>query len=465
MIRKIKYVVSRLFWLLMLGFILLAWYGYQLGDSYQHAARTESNRTSDHVLRSGSGQAKGANELSAANASLTKELLERGAYLVKLGNCQGCHTQRGGVAFAGGRLMQTEFGQFVTPNITPDKATGIGDWSAEDFWNALHNGKAKGGRLLYPSFPFQNYTHITRDDADAMFAYLQTLPSVSQRNPEHRLSFPYDQRFALAWWRALYFKPGVLTVQSQQSAEWNRGAYLVRGLTHCSACHSSRNSLGANNGTNDFSGGEMFGSRWYAAALLAKEELDLGSRDTQEIVKLLHDGVNQQSSVQGPMAEVVRESLQYLHKEDAVAMVKYLQSLPRQIRAAPDMLDQVLARPSFDASQMEVMMMRGEKIYRQHCMDCHGQQGEGQSGVYPALQGNRSLQMDNFGNPLRVILAGGFASATRSNPRPYSMPPFAPFLDDQELALVLTYIRNAWGNQASVVFASEVNPYRTANLD
>lgn len=439
-----KFFVSLLV-LALLALLLLAWYGYRLGDHYTATANTTIDQ--------------------AGQTQQNMSVYERGVYLVKIADCMACHTARGGAAFAGGRIMQSEFGQFVTPNITPDKQTGIGLWTAEDFWNALHNGKRPDGRLLYPAFPFPNYTHISRADADAMFSYLQTLAPVQQRNQDHQLAFPYNLRAGLALWRAVYFQPGVLPIQSTQTQEWNRGAYLVRGLAHCSACHSSRNSVGANRGTDDFSGGEMAGLLWYAPSLSAKEELNLSEADPHEIARILRDGVSSHSSVSGPMAEVVKASLQYLTENDAAAMATYLHALPQQQQRTPDILDQALARPIVSKEQMQDIMQRGEVIYRRHCMDCHGKQGEGQAGIYPALRANPSLQMARISNPVRIILAGGFAPATQANPRPYSMPPFAPLLDDTEVAFVLTYIRNAWGNQGAVVGASEINPYRTATLD
>nr|WP_315466528.1 cytochrome c [uncultured Undibacterium sp.] len=425
--------------------LLFAWYGYQLGDAYQAAPLSSTP------------------SLSSADAQLP--VLEHGAYLVKIADCMACHTARGGAPFAGGRIMQSEFGQFVTPNITPDKQTGIGNWTAEDFWNALHNGKSKDGRLLYPAFPFTNYTHITRSDADAMFAYLQSQPAVSQSKREHSLAFPYNQAFGLALWRAMYFQPGELKPQSDQSLEWNRGAYLTRGLAHCSACHSSRNSLGANGGSADFSGGEMAGIGWYAPSLTAKGELNVSQWTNQDLAQLLQHGVNRHSSVNGPMAEVVSQSLQHLSDKDASAMANYLRALPQQVQAAPDLLDQAITRTAVSKEQMQDIMLRGEVIYRAQCAECHGKNGEGQAGIYPALRGNASLQTKSLSNPIRMILAGGFAPVTKANPRPYSMPPFAPFLDDGEVALVLSYTRNAWGNRGSVVSAAEVNPYRTASLD
>lgn len=450
MISRMWKILLALLLLLLLSLFALGWYGYALGDSYASAALTVSSQDQ-----------KTQNETKSAPTTV----LERGAYLVRIGDCMACHTTRGGAAFAGGRVMQSEFGQFVTPNITSDKKTGIGEWSAQDFWNALHNGKGRDGRLLYPSFPFVNYTHVSREDADAMYAYLQSQPAVVQKNAEHSLAFPYNQRPALALWRAMYFKPGTLTYQSQQSTEWNRGAYLVRGLAHCSACHSTRNSLGANQGSADFSGGEMAEIRWYAPSLQSKNELNLPNWSEQEVTQLLVRGNNLKSTVAGPMAEVVQQSLQYLSEPDARAIATYLRALPQQAHSAPDLLDRAIARPTVSKEQMLQIMERGEKIYKAQCLDCHGKAGEGVPGIYPALQGNAALQTSSLSNPIRLILAGGFAPATSLNPRPYSMPPLAPVLDDGEVATVLTYIRNAWGNKGDVVSPSEVNPYRTAALD
>src|SRR5690606_21931541 len=172
-------------------------------------------------------------------------LIARGAYLAKAGNCAACHTARGGAEYAGGRAIPTPFGTIHASNLTPDPETGLGDWSADEFWRAMHHGRSKDGRLLYPAFPYPNYTLVTREDADAIYAYLQSLAPVRQRNKAHELGFPYNQQASLAVWRALYFRPGVHEDEPERPAAWNRGKYLVRGLGHCVACHASRNALGA----------------------------------------------------------------------------------------------------------------------------------------------------------------------------------------------------------------------------
>lgn len=400
---------------------------------------------------------------SGKDASLST--ITQGAYLAKQANCMGCHTARGGAEYAGGRVMQSEFGNFITPNITPDKKTGIGEWSADDFWNALHNGKGKHGQLLYPAFPFVNYTHITRADADAIYAYFQSIAPVEQINAPHELAFPYNQRAAISLWRALYFRPGELKPETNQSLSWNRGAYLVRGLGHCSACHSTRNQFGASQGSGDLNGGEMARIHWYAPSLVSKAELNLPAMPAAELDALLKHGANQERAVVGPMAEVVKNSLQYWQDEDIAAMRDYLQGQKQVAAADQDLLDRSLQRPQVSNEELTRLLERGQKIYGKHCAECHGRDGEGRAGVYPALKGNNALQMATVTNPVRIILAGGFAPTTSGNARPYGMPPFAPFLDDTEVALVMTYIRNSWGNKGTVVTPSEVNPYRTAPLD
>lgn len=437
--------MKRIFYSLILLVLLavgsLAGYGYFLGDA----------ATAQHVQ-----------DISPQNGS---EQVLRGAYLARAGNCMGCHTPRGGQAYAGGRVIQSEFGNFISPNITPDATTGIGRWSADDFWRALHNGKSKDGSLLYPAFPYANYTHVTRADSDALFAYFKTLTAVAKANQPHDLRFPYSQRSLLAFWRALYFRPAVYQADQQHSAEWNRGAYLVNGLGHCSACHSSRNALGANGGSQDLSGGELAMINWYAPSLVDQEEASLAHWQAAQVQTLLKTGISQNTAVSGAMAEVISGSLQYLSDTDIRAMSNYLQTLPQVTKATANMLDKTLQGPVVGKEEMARIMVQGASLYKTHCSDCHGTDGRGAAAIYPALKGNRTLQMQHVANPVRLILAGGFPPATAGNPRPYGMPPFGPVLSDGEVALVLSYVRNAWGNQAGVVTAAEVNRYRTAPLD
>lgn len=380
--------------------------------------------------------------------------LARGAYLARAGNCMGCHTARGGPAYAGGRGIATPFGTVFSSNLTPDEKTGIGSWSPAHFWRAMHNGRSKDGRLLYPAFPYPNFTQVTREDSNALFAYLGSLPAVEQARPPHALRFPYDSQAALAVWRALYFKPGVYEADTQRSAEWNRGAYLVRGLGHCAACHTARNALGASNEALDLAGGLIPMQNWYAPSLSSPHEAGVGDWDRQHIVALLKTGVSPRASATGPMAEVVLRSTQYLSDADLGAVAQFLKELAPPATLAPP------AAPVAPAS----VLAQGAKLYEQHCAQCHGEQGRGVPNAYPALAGNRAVTMPQTANLVQIVLNGGYAPATAGNPRPFGMPPFVLVLSDSEVAAVLTHIRQSWGNQAGVVTPLEINRMRAAGM-
>ena len=372
----------------------------------------------------------------------------RGAYLARAGNCAGCHTAQGGQPYAGGRELPTPFGTFVTPNITPDRVTGIGEWVAQDFWRAMHHGKGRDGKLLYPAFPYTEYTKVTREDADAIFAHLQTIAPVALATTPDRLKFPYNMRALLTVWRALYFKPGVYAPIANQSVQWNRGAYLVQGLGHCNACHASRNALGAAGGTA-LGGGQVAGRSWYAPSLTSRSEAGNADVPVEEIIKLLSTGISSNYSASGPMAEVIGQSLQHLSVPDVRAMAVYLKSLPDANAATLPPIELTA-----DATQR---IAKGNKIYEKHCKDCHGESGEGAPGAYPPLAGNRSITLPTPINTIRSVLDGGFPPSTAGNPRPYGMPPFAHNLSSEEVALVVSYVRNAWGNRASLVTSIDVD--------
>jgi len=376
------------------------------------------------------------------------QLAQRGAYLVQVGNCAACHTARGGLPFAGGKSIDTPFGAVVTSNITPDKLTGIGAWTAADFWQAMHHGRSKDGRLLYPAFPYTEYTRITRDDTDAMFAHLLSLQPVQQTNRPHALRFPYNTQAALAVWRALFFSPEPFEPLKTQSDEWNRGAYLVKGLGHCQACHAPRNMFGATQSKLGLSGGLIPMQNWYAPSLSSPAEAGLQDWTMEEIMQLLKTGQTAKGSTLGPMAEVVFSSTQHLNQKDLRAMAHYLKELPRQ--ESPQ-ADTKLA----NAESQQI----GQSLYEDQCASCHGDKGEGR-GDYPPMAGNRTVIMHSSVNLVRIILSGGFAPTTEGNPRPYGMPPFGHTLSDPEVAAVATYVRNAWGNKAGAVMPLDVQKTR-----
>jgi mono/diheme cytochrome c family protein len=393
--------------------------------------------------------------------TLAADPIERGRELVTLADCRGCHTARGGAPFAGGYAIPTPFGTFFTPNITPDAQTGIGSWSATDFWHSLHNGYAKNGTLLYPTFPYTNYTKISRRDADAMFAYLKTVPPVSRPTHAQNLAFPYNYRLLLSAWRLLFFRPGVYDSDSTQSAAWNRGAYLVQGLGHCSACHEARNALGAVQSKHNPAGGLVL--NWYAPALTSTREAGVRDWSFPDIVSLLKTGqigstsaTSPHAATMGPMAEVVYDSLQYTRDEDLRAMAVYLKSLPD---TGPRSSWGV-----FQPAATVTILNNGRAIYDKHCAQCHGDNGEGRSPAAPPLAGNRAVTMSSSRNPVRIVLFGGYPPGTAGNPRPFGMPPYFMLLRDEQIADVLSYVRASWGNDAPPVPDREVSDNRGSPL-
>ncbi len=369
----------------------------------------------------------------------------RGAYLARAGNCIGCHTATGGAPLAGGRGVETPFGVVFASNITPDIDTGIGSWSVDDFWRALHHGRAKDGRLLYPAFPYTSFTQVTREDADALYAFLMSGAAVVRANQPHALRFPYSTQAALAVWRALYFRPGAAAVEPARSAEWQRGRYLVQGLGHCAACHSGRDLLGGTRRDAEYAGALMPGDAWYAPSLSAPSEAGVQGWARDEVVRLLRDGVSAHAAVSGPMAEVVFSSTQFLAQDDVEAMALFLGSIPATRRVAV----------AVEGAPGDVLA-RGEKLYAQHCAACHRENGQGVANIYPALAGNRAITLASPNNLVLAIRHGGFPPATAGNPQPFGMPPYGQVLDNDDIAAVATYLRQSWGNWAPAVSALDV---------
>jgi mono/diheme cytochrome c family protein len=396
--------------------------------------------------------------LPAAIGAEEQAVIAKGEYLARAGDCIACHTMPGGVLFAGGRAMATPFGTLYTSNITPDPTTGIGTWNAEQFYGTMHTGRFPDGGLLYPAMPFASYTKVTREDSDAIFAYLRSVPAVHQPNRPHDLRFPFNNRSLILGWRTLFFQEGEYTPDPTKSVEWNRGAYLVEGLGHCAMCHSPINALGGSSESKAFEGGLIPMQNWYAPSLTSNKEAGLGEWSLEEIVDLLRTGVSRRGAVYGPMAEVTFDSLQYLSDADVRAMAIYLKSLGQGSPLAAE----VSAIPAPESS---LLLHFGQTVYDTHCAGCHAADGRGMPPEYPPLAGNPSIQMPSAVNPIRMVLNGGFPPGTTGNPMPYGMPPFAQSLSDDEVAAVVTYIRSAWGNRGTAVSSRDANQLRTAPLD
>lgn len=388
---------------------------------------------------------------SAAPLALPAERgaqLQRGAYLARIGNCAGCHTARGGPAYAGGMGLQTPFGTVFASNLTPHPRDGLGGWSADDFWRALHHGRSRDGRLLYPAFPYPSMTQMTRADADALFAWLQTLAPVEKPNRPHELDWPYRSQTALAVWRLLYFRPGQ-TQPAEIEAPLARGRYLVQAVAHCAECHAPRNRWGALQDLPRMGGGLLTNEMWTAPSLHDAREAGLKVWNEAQLAQWLRSGWSAQGVALGPMASVIGDSLRHLTESDARAMAQYLLSLPAENppRAVP--------KPA-PTAQMQL----GARVYRDHCASCHGSQGQGLSAhgtpAYPALAGNRTALQDSPLNLLQVLANGAYAASTPAHPRPYGMPPFRHALSDAELAAVASFVRQSWGNAAAAVSELEL---------
>jgi mono/diheme cytochrome c family protein len=384
--------------------------------------------------------------------------VQRGEYLARAGDCTACHTASTGRLFAGGRAMPTPFGTIYSTNITPDPETGIGKWNEDEFYQTMHDGRSRDSGLLYPAMPFASYTKVTRADSDAIFAYLKTIPPVRQQDRPDGLRFPYNNRALIIGWRTLFFTNGEYQPDPRQSAEWNRGAYLIEGLGHCGMCHTPINRLGGSSEAQKFQGGLIPMQNWYAPSLTSNQEAGLGDWSIEDIIDYLKTGKSKRGIVYGPMAEVVYNSLQYLSDADTRAMAVYLKSLgqgtppPRATTTAPK-------------AESSLLLTLGKTVYDAHCATCHGAQGRGEPPDYPPLAENQSIEMSSAVNAIRMVLNGGYPPGTHGNPRPYGMPPFAQTLSDDEVAAVVSYIRTAWGNSGAPVTAAEANELRTAPLE
>lgn len=378
-------------------------------------------------------------------------LVAEGEYLARIGNCVTCHTRRGDAPFSGGRGFASDYGTVHSTNLTPDLETGLGNWTREEFHHAMRHGVSRRG-LLYPVFPYAHFAHLDDGDLDALFAYLSQLPAVVAPDRPNTLSLPAGWRRAMVAWRMLFYRPRAHADSADQTDVWRRGRYLVDGLGHCAMCHSGRGAYASLPVERYMAGATILGQGWYAPPL---DRLSLARWTEQELADYLRGGVSRHGSAYGSMAEVIYTSLQYLTPEDALAMATYLKSIPpARVRTPP------ARRLSANTGHAD-----GLRLYASHCAQCHGDDGKGRGLDYPPLAGNPKVHGEDVANPLRLVLFGGVAPVTALNPQPYSMPPFVGRLSDDEVASVVTYIRNAWGNTGKPVTIDDVRAQHRLPLD
>src|ERR1043166_9708023 len=320
------------------------------------------------------------------------ETIARGKALAEAADCAGCHTDDPAKPLAGGKRIDTPFGAIYSPNLTPDRETGLGAWSDDEFYRALHDGIARNGTRYYPAFPYPYFTKMTRDDVLSIRAFLATLIPVHNAAPPPQLRFPLNYRVVMRGWNWLFFRPGTFENNPQKSDEWNRGAYLVQGAAHCGACHTPKNIFGADRRDKAFGGGLVQG--WFAPRLDGAARSGLKSWSVEDIAEYLQSGRNGKSHAGGLMAEVVINSTSKMSDADVRAIAVYLKDLGTGA-GGPE----IAAPPA-------AQMADGERIYRGACIACHEADGSGSPRVYPPLPGNANLQSADPSATLRIILDG-----------------------------------------------------------
>ena len=371
--------------------------------------------------------------------------IERGRYLVTAGDCVACHTAENGKPFAGGRPIETPFGTIHSPNITPDRETGIGTWSGDDFYRALHAGIGPDGTRLYPAFPYPYFTKLTRDDVMAMWDYLGTLEPVRSARRPVDLIWPLDHRVLMRGWNWMFFDEGTFRPDPTRSAEWNRGAYLVEGAEHCGACHTPKNLAGGDRTDHALQGGRI--QNWFAPTITNEAHAGIGSWNVSEVEEYLKTGRNRQSGATGLMAEVVHNSTSKLTDSDLHAIAVYMKDIAGKAPAAPGKPDQTV-------------MNAGHAIFDDSCAACHQADGKGVPRMFPPLAQDANAQSKDPTSTIRMILEGAQTVPTDARPTPSTMPAFDWKLGDAQIAAVATYVRNAWGNAAPAVTADQVKKLR-----
>ena len=387
---------------------------------------------------------------AAATAQTTQSFdrIARGRYLAVLGDCAGCHTAPGGKPFAGGLALQTPFGTLVTPNITPDRETGIGSWTDAEFVAALHDGRGHDGKRLYPAMPYPAYTKLSDNDVLAMRAYFNTVAPVSNKVVSNQLPFPLNIRLAMVFWNWLNFSPGRYESNSGKSAEWNRGAYIVEGAAHCGTCHTPKTLLGGDKTSAPLAGAALQG--WFAPNITTNVHKGIGGWSRDDLVQYLKTGTNRWTLASGPMAEAISHSTSQMTDDDIAAIATYLKdSGARGSEPKPTPI-----------AATDPAMKAGAAIYKDSCSACHKDSGEGEADLFPRLAGSALVQSDDPTTLARMVLHGTRAVATASKPTAPAMPAFDWRLNDQQVAAVLTYIRNSWGNSAASVSAETIASQR-----
>ncbi|WNL44189.1 cytochrome c [Dyella sp. BiH032] len=395
---------------------------------------------------------------AGAPASLT-DPVARGEYLTRAADCAACHTVPGGKPFTGGVAFKMPFGTIYSTNITPDQDTGIGGYSDEAFVRALHAGVRKDGQPLYPAFPYTSYTALSRDDVLAIKAYLFSLPPVNAPARPNELSFPYNQRWALAMWNALFLRKERFQPVEGKPEAWNRGAYLATALGHCGECHTPRNALFAMKSGQALSGEVLQG--WRAYNITSDKTYGIGSWTDQQIADYLSKGhATGRGTASGPMGEAVEHSLRYLTPEDIGALVAYLREVkPQQGPSGSEVNERpplALASTAMAPGAAELAQGGlGQHLFQGACAACHLWNGQGRQGEEAALLGARSANDPEAHNLTQVILQGA------QGPHGAFMPSFGRAYTDAEVAALGNFVLTHFGGKPAALTADEVAKRRS----
>jgi len=409
----------------------------------------------------GAGAGQGAGDQAA--------LVQAGAYVAAASDCIACHTAPGGKPFAGGRAVQSPIGAMYSTNITPDKASGIGGYSLNDFDRAIRHGIRQDGTTLYPAMPYPSYARMSDQDIRALYAFFLHggVQPVSASNRRNDITWPLSIRWPVAIWRKTFAPPDMapLNLSKYQSEQLARGAYLVQGAGHCGTCHTPRaltmQEKALDESGADFLAGGPLIDGWRAVNLRGDKADGLGAWSEQDIVDTLRTGRNASTAVVGgPMNDVVAHSLQFMHEVDLRAIALYLKSLPATNAS----------KSSFAASEATARALqagqdrdnRGAQLYLDNCNACHRSDGRSNRITFPALPGNPTVLADDPTSLIRLVLAGSRLPSTQLRPSDLAMPGFAWRLSDDETAQLVTFVRNGWGNHASAVTAAQVGKVRQA---
>jgi mono/diheme cytochrome c family protein len=383
-------------------------------------------------------------------------LIERGQYLARAADCEACHTADDGEPFAGGRAFVLPFGTLYSTNITPDKETGIGNYTDANFLNAVHKGIAPGNEKLYPAMPFTSYTYMTDADVGAIKAYLFSLKPVHAPDRENTLSFPFNQRALMGIWALLFNPDKRFEPRTARDPQWNRGAYLVEAMEHCGECHTPRNLLQALDQRQKFAGTVQAG--WRAYNITSDPKSGIGAWSEADLGHYLALGhADGRGTATGPMGEAVDHSLRYLTQSDITAMVTYLRSVSG---IATSDLPEPKASPapsSYAEGVAAKVDSRGKAVYAGACAGCHDWTGV--SPVIPdaTLTGVRSVNDPTATNVVQVILSGAHRHASDSGP---TMPAFGGAYSDAEIASLANYVTARFGAQPSAVTAENIAALR-----